>query len=230
MLFPLFEYLQSINFPGAGVFNYISFRAAITIILALFIATVIGKKMIKMLKNRQIKDEIRDIGIEEHKKKAGTPTMGGIIILISILIPVILFAKLTNIYLILMLITTLLLGFIGFLDDYIKVFKKNKKGLAGKFKIIGQVTLGLIVGLTLYFNNETKVRVKNPVTTEQAIVFGDESLTHITEDIKAPMTSVPFFKNYQFDYSKIFGFSVRNVDRSALILTFISFKKSTSSE
>jgi phospho-N-acetylmuramoyl-pentapeptide-transferase len=206
MLFPFFEYLQSINFPGAGVFNYISFRAAIAIIFSLFIATVIGKKMIRILKKKQISDEIRDIGIKEHKKKAGTPTMGGIIILISILIPVLLFAKLSNTYLILMLITTVLLGFIGFLDDYIKVFKKNKQGLAGKFKIIGQVILGLIVGLTLYLDNDTKVRVKIPVTTEQAIVLGDEGLTHITEDVKAPMTNVPFFKNSQFNYSKIVGF------------------------
>jgi phospho-N-acetylmuramoyl-pentapeptide-transferase len=206
MLFALFDYLQSINFPGAGIFHYITFRSALTVIFSLIIATIFGKKMIKMLKNKQIKDEIRDIGIKKKKKKEGTPTMGGIIILISILIPVLLFAKLTNVYLILMIITTILLGFIGFLDDYIKVFKKNKKGLAGRFKIIGQIILGLIVGLTLYFNNNTKVRVKIPLTNEQTIIVNGETLTHTTEDVKAPMTSVPFIKNYQFDYSKVVSF------------------------
>jgi len=206
MLFPFFEYLQSINFPGAGMFQYISFRSATAVILSLLIAMIFGKKMIQILKSRQIGEEIRDIGLEGHNKKRGTPTMGGIIIIISILIPVLLFAKLSNIYIILMIITTLWLGFIGFIDDYIKVFKKNKKGLAGRFKIIGQVVLGLAVGLTLYFSEDAKVRIKIPAKAEQSITYNTKNIKHTTEDIKAPITNVPFFKESQFDYSLLVGF------------------------
>ena len=206
MLFPLFEYLQSINFPGSGMFQYITFRSAMSVIFALLIATVYGKKLILILQLRQIGEEIRNLGLEGQDIKKGTPTMGGLIIIISILVPVLLFAKLSNTYIILMLVTTVWLGAIGFLDDYIKVVKKNKKGLAGRFKIVGQVGLGLIVGLSMYLSNDTQVRVKIPITTEQAISIGDEKLTHFTEDVKTPMTSVPFFKNSQFDYTSLVGF------------------------
>ena len=138
MLFPFFEYLQSINFPGAGMFQYISFRSSMAVIFALLISTIFGKQMIKLLQRQQIGEIVRDLGLEGQYQKKGTPTMGGIIIIISILIPVLLFGRLSNTYLILMIITTVWLGTIGFLDDYIKVFRKNKDGLAGRFKIIGQ--------------------------------------------------------------------------------------------
>jgi len=217
MLFPLFEYLQSINFPGAGMFQYISFRSATAVILSLLTVMIFGRKMIKMLKKRQIGEEIRDIGLEGHNKKKGTPTMGGIIIIISILIPVLLFAKLSNIYIILMIITTVWLGFIGFLDDYIKVLKKKKKGLAGRFKIIGQVALGLTVGITLYMSDDAKVRIKIPVKTEHTIIYdaeflniNDEKTKHTTEDVKDPITNLPFFKESQFNYSKLVGFLGEN--------------------
>ena len=208
MLFPFFEYLQSISFPGAGMFQYISFRSSMAVIFALLIATVFGKQMIKLLQRQQIGEVVRDLGLEGQYQKKGTPTMGGIIIIISILIPVLLFGRLSNTYLILMIITTIWLGVIGFLDDYIKVFKKNKKGLAGRFKVIGQVGLGLIVGLTLYLSNDTVVRVKIPVTTEteQSIMMDDRTPNHITQDVKSPMTNIPFFKNNQFDYSSLVGF------------------------
>ncbi|MDR2927199.1 MAG: phospho-N-acetylmuramoyl-pentapeptide-transferase [Cytophagaceae bacterium] len=206
MLFTLFEYLKSINIPGAGMFQYITFRSAMAVIFALLIATVFGKRMIRLLQRQQIGEVVRDLGLEGQYQKKGTPTMGGIIIITSILIPVLLFARLSNIYIILMLVTTVWLGVIGFLDDYIKVFRKNKEGLAGRFKIIGQVGLGLIIGLTLYFSNDVKVRVKIPITQEQAVVLGNNELQHVTEDVKAPMTNVPFFKNSQFNYSSLVGF------------------------
>ena len=231
MLFYLFDYLQGINFPGAGMFHYITFRSAMAVILALLIATVFGKKMINMLQRRQIGDDIRDIGVEWHKSKKGTPTMGGIIIIVSIIVPVLLFARLSNIYIILMLVTTLWLGAIGFLDDYIKVFKKNKKGLQGKFKIIGQIVLGLIVGVTLCLSDDAKVRIKIPVEKEKTTLaesvkiedetekpagnkyFTNGGKKHRTEDVKAPITNVPFFKNSQVDYSFMVGFLGENAKR-----------------
>lgn len=158
MLIYLFKYLESFDFPGAGMFDYISFRSAMAVITALLMSTIIGKKIIRMLQRQQIGEEIRDLGLEGQMQKKGTPTMGGIIILTSILVPVLLFANLNNIYIILMLITTVWLGIIGFVDDYIKVFLKNKEGLAGRFKILGQVSLGLIVAGTLYLSDDVVVR------------------------------------------------------------------------
>ena len=153
MLYHLFQYLESFDFPGAGVFQYITFRSACAIILSLIIATVVGKRVIRMLQRQQIGEEIRDLGLQGQMEKKGTPTMGGIIILLAILIPVLLFARLDNVYIQLMIISTIWLGLIGFADDYIKVFRKHKEGLKGRFKVIGQVGLGLIVGLTLYMND-----------------------------------------------------------------------------
>ena len=158
MLYHLFQYLDSLNFPGAGIFQYITFRSGCAIILSLFIAMVFGKKVIRILQKQQIGEEIRDLGLEGQMEKKGTPTMGGIIILLAILVPVLLFARLDNIYIQLMLISTVWLGFIGFADDYIKVFRKHKEGLKGKFKVIGQVGLGLIVGLTLYLSDDVVIR------------------------------------------------------------------------
>lgn len=204
MLFYLYEYLQSINFPGAGMFQYISFRSGMAVIFALLMGTIFGKKLIKILQRQQIGEVVRDLGLEGQYQKKGTPTMGGIIIIASILVPVLLFGKLSNVYIILMIITTIWLGIIGFLDDYIKVFKKDKKGLAGRFKIVGQVGLGLIVGLTLYFNDSVVVRQKTVEHGQQTEVAVPP--TSVAQNVKATVTNVPFFKNNQFDYSSLTGF------------------------
>ena len=160
MLIPLFKYFESLDLPGAQMFNYIMFRSAMAVITALLFSTIIGKKVIYTLQRQQIGEEIRDLGLEGQMQKKGTPTMGGIIILASILLPTLLFAKLDNIYILLMIITTVWLGMIGFADDYIKVFLKDKKGLAGRFKIMGQISLGVIVAATLYLSDEVSVRDK----------------------------------------------------------------------
>jgi len=198
MLYYLFTYLhEAFNFPGAGVFQYISFRAAMAVIVSLLISMIFGKRIIRILARKQVGESVRDLGLEGQAEKAGTPTMGGIIILSSILIPTILFAKLDNIYVILMIITTVWMGFIGFLDDYIKVFKKDKKGLAGKFKILGQVSLGLIVGSILYFHPDVVMREQVSTVNESAqVVF-------VQEDVKSTMTTIPFVKNNEFDYSDL---------------------------
>lgn len=207
MLYHLFEYLENIDFPGAGIFQYITFRASMAIVLSVIISTVFGVKIIKMLKRQQIGEDIRDLGLDGQLEKKGTPTMGGIIIIMSIIIPVLLFARLDNIYIQLMLVSTLWLGFIGFLDDYIKVFKKNKSGLKGKFKVIGQVGLGLIVGLTLYVSDDVVIREKvleEPVKVETLEV---KSPTPKYIDIKSNKTTIPFLKNNEFNYSWFTSFA-----------------------
>jgi len=202
MLYYLFSYLdQQFNFPGAGVFKYLSFRAASAITLALLIAAVFGTRIIKALRKLQIGEEIRDLGLEGQMQKRGTPTMGGFIILASLLIPVLLFAELSNVYIVLLLVSAIWTGLIGFLDDYIKVFKKDKEGLKGRFKIVGQVGLGLIVGLTLSFNKYVRIRVydDNIITTAAGQV-------QRYADVKSTLTTVPFLKNNEFDYhSLLFG-------------------------
>ncbi|MFN3784921.1 MAG: phospho-N-acetylmuramoyl-pentapeptide-transferase [Spirosomataceae bacterium] len=198
MLYYLFNYLdQTFDFPGAGVFRYISFRASAATILSLLIAAIFGKKIISLLRNLQIGESIRDLGLTGQMEKKGTPTMGGFIIIASLLIPVILFSKLDNVYVILLIITTLWTSMIGFADDYIKVFKKDKEGLKGKFKVIGQVGLGLIVGLTLYFNDHVVVRyfVKNKLGEVTRFV-----------DKNTLITTVPFLKNNELDYSYLSSF------------------------
>ncbi|TCO04956.1 phospho-N-acetylmuramoyl-pentapeptide-transferase [Natronoflexus pectinivorans] len=207
MLFYLFEYLQSIDFPGSGMFQYISFRSGMAVIFSLLIGLFIGKWVIRKLQKQQIGEVVRDLGLEGQYQKVGTPTMGGIIIIISILIPVLLFARLDNVYVLLMVVTTVWLGIIGFLDDYIKVFKKNKEGLAGRFKIIGQVGLGLIVGLTLYFNQDVVARIKTPVPDMYVESVEGEKVQKIkVETIKAPVTNVPFFKNNRINYTSLVEF------------------------
>lgn len=198
MLYYLFTYLhEAFNLTGAGVFQYISFRAAMAVIVSLLISMIFGKKIIRILAQKQVGESVRDLGLEGQAEKAGTPTMGGIIILSSILIPTLLFAKLDNIYVILMIITTLWMGLIGFLDDYIKVFKKDKKGLAGKFKVLGQVSLGLIVGSILYFHPDVVVR-------EQVSVVNQENqMVLLQEDVKSTKTTIPFVKNNELDYSEL---------------------------
>ncbi len=203
MLYYLFQYFDSLGFPGAGVFQYITFRASITAIVSLVVSMIYGKKIIRILQKKQIGETIRDLGLEGQYQKKGTPTMGGLIIIISILVPTILFAQLHNIYIILMLITTLWLGTIGFIDDYIKVFRKNKKGLKGKFKILGQVGLGLIVGLTVYFSNDIVIR-ENPrfVNTLTPELIEKET----QKNIKSTKTTIPFFKDNEFDYAYLVSF------------------------
>ncbi|OFY19982.1 MAG: phospho-N-acetylmuramoyl-pentapeptide-transferase [Bacteroidetes bacterium GWF2_33_38] len=214
MLYYLFEYLDKLDLPGAGVFQYISFRAAMSIITSLFFSLLVGKRIIRFIQKKQIGETIRELGLEGQYAKKGTPTMGGLIILGSILIPVLLFGDLTNIYIILMLITTVWLGFLGFLDDYIKVFKKNKEGLNGKFKILGQIGIGLIVGLTLYLNDDVVVRVKSSETITQNTEFAEQNSTRHNsstaifkgEDVKSTVTTIPFMKNNEFDYAYLVSF------------------------
>ena len=209
MLYYLFNYLnKALSFPGAGVFQYISFRAAMAVITSLTISMIFGRSLINYLKKKQVGEIVRDLGLEGQKEKQGTPTMGGLIILASILIPTLLFAKLHNIYIILMLITTVWLGLIGFIDDYIKVFKKDKKGLAGRFKIIGQVTLGLIVGVTMYFHDGIVIREKGQekqyVTTHNILNEANyEKAKEVFNNgsVKSTKTTIPFVKNNEFDYS-----------------------------
>lgn len=215
MLYYLFEYLQSIDVPGAGVFRYLTFRTAMAIVFSLLITLVFGKTLIRMLRKKQVGESVRDLGLTGQKEKEGTPTMGGIIILTGILVPTLLFAQLDNIYVILLLITTVWLGTIGFLDDYIKVFKKNKKGLAGKFKIIGQIGLGIIAGSILYFHPNIVAKEKtveylengNPITQSQY----DEKLANDNPNIERKVTwqktddyitTIPFFKNNELNYDK----------------------------
>lgn len=215
MLYYLFEYLDRIyDFPGAGVFQYISFRSGMAVILSLFITLISGRRIIRYLQKMQIGEVVRDLGLEGQMKKQGTPTMGGIIIIAAIVIPTLLFARLDNIYIILMLVSTIWLGFIGFVDDYIKVFKKDKKGLQGKFKILGQVTLGLFVGSVLFFHEDVVIRQPVPVnlqfeTTSEMLAISDHedpSETVQRESVKSTKTTVPFFKENEFDYSVLLRF------------------------
>jgi phospho-N-acetylmuramoyl-pentapeptide-transferase len=214
MLYYLFNYLESLNFPGARLFTFISFRSAAAVITSLIISLLIGKKIILFLQKKQVGEVVRDLGLEGQYKKQGTPSMGGVIILASIIIPVLLFAKLGNVYIILMLVTTFWLGLIGFLDDYIKVFRKNKEGLAGRFKIAGQIVLGIIVGLTLFFSSEVriaeKVDVANLTLGERHEIL-DSSMKIpakgvITMEKKSTKTTIPFVKNNEFDYSWLVSF------------------------
>ncbi len=207
MIYNLFDYLQeSVDFPGLGLFRYISFRAISAVILSMLIALFVGKRIINKLAKRQIGESIRDLGLEGQMSKKGTPTMGGIIILVSLLIPAVLLGDLTNIYVQLMILTAVWLGFIGFMDDYIKVFKKNKEGLQGKFKIFGQVGLGLIVGVSLYLSDQAVVRVPSSelVKEAHAEVISQEGFTDKIEyfkDEKSTKTTIPFVKDNEFDYA-----------------------------
>ena len=208
MFYHIFDYLEQFDFPGAGMFQYITFRSACAVILSLLIATVVGKRIIRILQKQQVGEEIRDWGLEGQMQKKGTPTMGGVIILLAILVPVILFARLDNVYIQLMIVSTIWLGLIGFLDDYIKVFRKHKEGLKGRFKVIGQVGLGLIVGVTLYVSDDVLIREKVSIsevgvvtsTVDEGFV-SENSQTVLTKDIKSTKTTIPFFKNNEFDYA-----------------------------
>ena len=202
MLYYLFTYLdQAYDIPGAGVFQYITFRAAMAVITSLIISMLFGKRLIDRLQRLQVGETVRDLGLEGQNQKAGTPTMGGVIIILAIVVPTLLWAKLDNIYILLMLISTLWMGAIGFLDDYIKVFKKDKKGLRGIFKVIGQIVLGIIVGSTLYFHPEVTIKEKLPVV-ETASWEADEEAPAATygDAVKSSKTTLPFLKDNEFDY------------------------------
>ncbi|NBC83698.1 MAG: phospho-N-acetylmuramoyl-pentapeptide-transferase [Bacteroidetes bacterium] len=227
MLYYLFTYLhEAYDLPGAGLFQYLSFRSAMAIITSLLISALFGKKIIRILQKAQIGESIRDLGLEGQMQKKGTPTMGGLIILGSILIPALLFGELLNIYIILMLVTTIWLGLVGFADDYIKVFKKNKKGLEGKLKILGQVMLGLFVGAVIYFHPDIVIREKvldeNSQPIKKVVVEeGEFKEIFITRDIKSTKVNIPFFKNNEFDYSKLLWFmDSKAKDRAWIVVIF----------
>jgi len=207
MLYYLFEYLEKqFQIPGASLFSFITFRAALAIILSLLISTIFGKRIIKYLQKQQVGETIRDLGLEGQVEKAGTPTMGGIIIILATLIPVLLLAKLENIYIILLIVTTLWMGTIGFIDDYIKKFKQDKEGLKGKFKVLGQVGLGIIVGTTLYFHPDVTLKEKLPIEQQQEILASNpkvESSKLFQEEERSTKTTIPFVKANEFDYAEI---------------------------
>lgn len=225
MFYYLFHFLdKNYNIPGGGVFQYITFRMAMAVIVSLIITTVYGRRLIDYLRKKQVGETVRNLGLEGQMQKAGTPTMGGIIIILGTVVPTLLFAKIDNIYIILMLVTTLWLGAIGFLDDYIKVFKKNKEGLAGKFKITGQVGLALIIGWTMYFNSDIIVRqeVHLPITHNVPVWPHMKGKTEVyTQDFKATTTTMPFYKNNEFDYAKVLKFMGGNYQQYTLLVFLV---------
>lgn len=215
--------------PGAGMFNYISFRSALAVITSLFISMLIGKKIITWLQVKQIGEVVRDLGLEGQYQKKGTPSMGGIIILASILIPVLLFARLDNIYILLMILTTVWLGFIGFVDDYIKVFKKNKEGLAARSKLLGQIVLGIIIGITFYFSSDVIIMERVPVTELSAReriemldqdrpFYGD---SQVSMEHKSTKTTIPFVKNNEFNYAWLVSFIPESIRKPATWLVYV---------
>lgn len=204
MLYYLFDYLDRMDVPGTGVFQYITFRSGLAIILSLLISTVFGKKIINFLRKQQVGETVRELGLAGQNEKAGTPTMGGLIIIIATLVPVFLLAKLNNIYIMLLIVTTLWMGCIGFLDDYIKIFKKDKDGLKGKFKVIGQVGLGLIVGCVLYFHPQVTVRTDTGNTN--IFATNQTTVSAVPLEEKSTATTIPFFKDNEFDYAEVLSF------------------------
>ncbi len=221
MFYYLFHYLDQLNFPGAGVFQYISFRAALALLSSLVISMVFGKRIINYIRKKQIGETIRELGLEGQNEKAGTPTMGGLIILAAIIIPTLLFAKIHNVYIVLMLISTVWLGCIGFLDDYIKVFKKNKEGLQGRFKVVGQIGIGLLVGSVFYFHPD--VVIKERVTANQQAAYSFDEAISTTKNLTLPKyastptktikTTIPFVKNNEFDYAQVLSFMGNNAQK-----------------
>ena len=206
MLYYLFDYLdKSLDVPGTGVFQYITFRSGLAVLLSLLLSTIFGKRIIEFLRNQQVGETVRELGLEGQTQKAGTPTMGGLIIILATLVPVFLLAKLDNIYIVLLVVTTLWMGTIGFIDDYIKIFKKDKEGLKGRFKVIGQVGLGLIVGSVLYFHPGVTVR-KDTQRTNILQQTTETVVSAIPLEEKSTATTIPFFKNNEFDYADMLSF------------------------
>ncbi|MBX9808143.1 MAG: phospho-N-acetylmuramoyl-pentapeptide-transferase [Flavobacteriaceae bacterium] len=218
MLYYLFEYLdKTMDFPGAGVFQYITFRSALAFMLSLLLSTIYGKIIVSFLRKQQIGETVRELGLAGQNEKAGTPTMGGLIIIFATLIPVFLFAKLQNIYIVLLIVTTLWMGTIGFIDDYIKIFKKDKEGLKGIFKVFGQVGLGLIVGSVLYFNPTVTIRTD----TAKSNIFKTTTENVITQAPayeKSTATTIPFFKNNQFDYAELLAWTGEGYENWAWLI------------
>ena len=245
MLYYFFNWLdQQYDFPGAGMFQYLSFRAGLAVLLSLIISLIIGKRIIKFLQKQQIGESVRDLGLEGQLSKKGTPTMGGIIIILALLIPVLLLADLKNIYVLLMLIVTVWMGLIGFLDDYIKVFKKNKEGLRGKFKVMGQVGLGAIVGLVLYFSDDIKLRdydniyvyevengqpigrpvesyAANDVRLEGSGMLNAEGTKFFSHDTRSTKSTIPLVKNNEFDYEWLVGWASDDTKKWLFPLVFV---------
>lgn len=230
MLYHLFEYIQQhYDFPGARLFQYVTFRAGLAIILSLIISILFGNKIINYLRKQQVGESVRDLGLDGQKQKEGTPTMGGIIIIMATLIPCILLARLDNIYILVMIIATIWMAVIGFIDDYIKVFKKNKKGLSGKFKILGQVGLGIIVGTAMLFSDDVVVRMNieealqnNYEITERRMVPDHRGEIREMAYVKTPVTNVPFVKENSINYTTVISFFGENAERFVWIL-FIPF-------
>lgn len=219
MLYFLFKYLeQNFQFPGASLFGFLSFRAAMAIILSLVISTVYGKKIINILNQKQVGETIRELGLEGQKQKEGTPTMGGLIIILATVVPVLLLAKLNNIYIILLLITTFWMGTIGFIDDYIKKFKRDKEGLKGRFKVLGQVGLGIIVGTTLYFHPEVTIKEEAPSPTTVQMETTVPSSAVFSPEIKSTKTTIPFVKFNEFDYSSLISWISPSVSSYAWLI------------
>ena len=222
MLYYLFEYLeQQFQFPGASLFGFLTFRAAVAIILSLLISTIFGKRIIRFLQKQQVGETIRDLGLEGQVEKAGTPTMGGIIIILATLIPVLLLAKLENIYIILLIVTTLWMGTIGFIDDYIKKFKNDKEGLKGKFKVLGQVGLGIIVGATLFFHNDVTIKEKLPLQEQRVLLAENPDVSPsklFKAEEKSTKSTIPFMKSNEFDYSDLITWISPDLEKYAWIV------------
>jgi phospho-N-acetylmuramoyl-pentapeptide-transferase len=222
MLYYLFEYLeQQFQLPGASLFGFLTFRAAMAIILSLLISTIFGKRIIKFLQRQQVGETIRDLGLEGQVEKAGTPTMGGIIIILATLIPVVLLAKLENIYIILLIVTTLWMGTIGFIDDYIKKFRNDKDGLKGRFKVLGQVGLGIIVGATLFFHNDVTIKEKLPVQEQRELLAENPDLPAtklFKTEAKSTKTTIPFMKSNEFDYSDLITWISPDLEKYAWVI------------
>ncbi len=205
MLYYLFEYLdKTLNVSGAGVFQYITFRSGLAFLLSLLLSTIYGKRIINFLRNQQVGETVRELGLAGQNEKAGTPTMGGLIIIFATLLPVLLFAKLHNIYIVLLIVTTLWMGTIGFIDDYIKIFKKDKQGLKGIFKVIGQVGLGLIVGSVLYFSPAVTIREN---VADSPVIKQTTQIVKAPIEVKSTATTIPFFKNNEFDYAEVLAWT-----------------------
>jgi phospho-N-acetylmuramoyl-pentapeptide-transferase len=218
MLYYLFDYLhKALNFPGAGVFQYITFRSALAVIISLSLSTIFGKRIINFLRNQQVGETVRELGLAGQNEKAGTPTMGGLIIIIATLIPVVLLTKLDNIYIILLIVTTLWMGTIGFIDDYIKIFKKDKQGLKGVFKVIGQVGLGLIVGSVLYLHPGVTVR-QDAASTYTYRSQNQTEITRMPLEEKSTTTTIPFFKNNEFDYAEVLAWTGEGYEKWAWLI------------
>ncbi|RKE98364.1 phospho-N-acetylmuramoyl-pentapeptide-transferase [Ichthyenterobacterium magnum] len=226
MLYYLFEYLEKqFQFPGASLFGFITFRAAVAIILSLLISTIFGKRIIRFLQKQQVGETVRDLGLEGQVEKAGTPTMGGIIIILATLIPVLLLAKLENIYIILLIVTTIWMGVIGFIDDYIKKFKNDKDGLKGRFKVLGQVGLGVIVGATLFFHQDVTIKEKLPVAQQQELLAKNPNITPsklFEAEEKSTKTTIPFVKGNEFNYADLITWISPGLEKYAWVIFILA--------